>query len=67
VINATISECSNGLPSSGDYVPGDDGNLYRVLAIVGQIHTGNSAAKLEKRANVRLTRGWILDGAGTAP
>jgi hypothetical protein len=38
--NATIHECGNGFPDAGDYVAGDDGELYRVVELVGPIHTG---------------------------
>jgi hypothetical protein len=37
---ATIQERGNGLPDVGDYVSGDDGNLYRVTSLGGTIHTG---------------------------
>lgn len=37
--NATLSERGNGLPDVGDYVPGDDGQLYRVTER-GQLNTG---------------------------
>lgn len=40
-LEATISERGNGFPDVGSYVPGDDGNLYRVVA-TGCIFTGNS-------------------------
>lgn len=39
-IEATISERGNGFPDPGDYVPGDDGQLYRVVSLGGTIHTG---------------------------
>lgn len=39
-IKATITERGNGLPDVGDYVPGDDGQLYRVVAIDSNIQTG---------------------------
>ena len=40
-MDATIHEAGNGLPVAGDYVPGNDGNLYLVLS-VGRIETGRS-------------------------
>lgn len=40
---ATIHERGNGFPDSGDYVPGDDGELYRIKALNGVIHTSGNA------------------------
>lgn len=37
---ATIYERGNGFPDVGDYVPGDDGNLYLVTAMGPRILTG---------------------------
>ena len=42
MVHATIQEHGNGFPDPGDYVPGDDGELYRVISI-GRIHTGARA------------------------
>lgn len=39
-VRAKISECGNGLPDVGDYVAGDDGEVYTVTALSGPIHTG---------------------------
>jgi hypothetical protein len=39
---ATIEERGNGFADVGDYVTGDDGQLYRVVALEGPIHTGSS-------------------------
>jgi hypothetical protein len=39
-MKATIRECGNGFPSKGDYVPGDDCSLYRVVETSSNIHTG---------------------------
>lgn len=39
-MKATIQERGNGFPSTGDYVPGDDGNLYEVISIGPRIMTG---------------------------
>lgn len=39
-LSVTINERGNGLPGVGDYVPGDDGALYRVREIMGSIRTG---------------------------
>lgn len=41
-MNAIITERGNGLPDAGAYVPGTDGELYRVVALTGCIHTGRS-------------------------
>lgn len=43
--DAIIRELGNGLPGprdveTGCYVPGTDGEIYRVLELVGPIHTG---------------------------
>lgn len=38
---ATIYERGNGFPDVGDYVPGSDGNLYKVVKL-GRIETGRS-------------------------
>ncbi len=42
VWNATINEQGNGLPDHGLYVPGDDGELYEIVAIDTRINTGSS-------------------------
>jgi len=38
-IQVTIDEKGNGFPDVGDFVRGDDGNLYEVVSL-GRIHTG---------------------------
>lgn len=38
-MDATISEHGNGFPSVGDYVPGNDGELYLVEEVTSRIHT----------------------------
>jgi hypothetical protein len=40
LLDATIEERGNGLPDVGDYVPGDDGELYRVVSMSSRIETG---------------------------
>lgn len=40
-MTATIEERGNGFPGVGDCVPGSDGELYRITATNGRIHTGN--------------------------
>jgi hypothetical protein len=35
-----VVEMGNGLPDPGDLVPGNDGNLYKIVSIIGPIHTG---------------------------
>lgn len=52
--NATIHERGNGLADVGDYVPGDDGELYEVASIVGPIHTGGSGGSNYVHATVEL-------------
>lgn len=42
VLDAEIVERGNGLPTAGDHVPGDDGQLYMVMS-VGRIRTGAAA------------------------
>lgn len=37
---AKIIERGNGLAGAGDYVAGDDGEVYTVTKVVGPIHTG---------------------------
>lgn len=44
-IECTIRERGNGLPGPRDigaYVPGDDGELYRLVSVSGPIHTGRA-------------------------
>jgi len=43
VYEATIEERGNGFPDVGDYVPGDDGQLYRVVTLTRRIETGTSS------------------------
>lgn len=42
MITAIIREHGNGLPDVGDFVAGNDGEVYRVLSIDGPIQTGRS-------------------------
>lgn len=42
MIRAIITEAGNGFPEAGDYVSGDDGNLYRVITHDSRIQTGQS-------------------------
>lgn len=39
-IDATIYEAGNGFPDVGGLVPGDDGELYRVVSMGPRIDTG---------------------------
>jgi hypothetical protein len=39
IISATVIECGNGFPGIGDYLPGDDGKLYRVDEVTSRIQT----------------------------
>lgn len=52
--NATITERGNGLPDPGDYVPGDDGELYVVVSLDGQIQTGGASEGNWVRATLEL-------------
>ena len=38
-MKARIVDAGNGWPDPGDLVPGDDGELYRVLEVGSTIHT----------------------------
>lgn len=40
---ATIEERGNGLAGAGEYVSGDDGELYRIVRTKRPIHTGSRA------------------------
>ena len=40
--HATIQERGNGLPDVGDYVAGNDGEVYRVVERVGRIVPGGA-------------------------
>lgn len=51
---ATIHERGNGFPHPGDYVPGDDGELYRLIAYDGPIHTGSAGEANYVYADVEL-------------
>lgn len=43
-MDARIIEDGNGFPDVGDYVPGDDGQLYRVVSTGSNIHTTGERA-----------------------
>ena len=43
-ILATIAERGNGFPGPHDYVPGDDGELYRVVRAGARIETQGAGA-----------------------
>lgn len=51
---ATLNERGNGLPDAGEYVPGDDGQLYRVVDTFGPIHTGSPGGGNYVYAHVEL-------------
>ena len=51
-VRATIEERGNGFPDVGDYVPGDDGGLYRVVSTDGRIQTGPAGTANWIRASV---------------
>ena len=40
--SATVYEKGNGMPDVGDYVSGNDGEVYRVVEFTGPIQTGRS-------------------------
>jgi len=60
-IPATITERGNGWPEVGDYVPGDDGYLYRVASLEGQIQTGQSGCGNWIRATVKMAEWGDVD------
>lgn len=68
-MNATISERGNGFPSAGDYVPGDDGELYQVLSIGSRIHTepGGSGGANWVTAQVELADWSDCDNSAEFP
>lgn len=51
---ATIYERGNGFPDVGDYVPGDDGELYRIVSMDTNIRTG--APGVGNHLDVRVVR-----------
>lgn len=51
---ATIHERGNGLADVGDFVAGDDGEVYRVVSLTGPIHTGPSGVANYMYATVEL-------------
>jgi hypothetical protein len=53
-IKATVHERGNGLPDVGDYVSGDDGEVYEVTKLVGPIHTGSLGVGNHMHAYVKL-------------
>ena len=53
-MQATITERGNGFPAAGDYVPGDDGELYRVVGIGSRIQTGRAGQGNWVTAEVEL-------------
>ena len=52
---AIIHETGNGLPGVGDHVPGDDGNLYEIVATDGRISTGSPGVGNSIDAEVTLS------------
>lgn len=53
-MNATVHERGNGLPDVGDFVAGDDGEVYVVTALIGPIHTGRPGVANYMHAEVEL-------------
>lgn len=51
---AKIIERGNGLVDVGDYVAGDDGEVYTVVSITGPIHTGGPGSGNYVYAEVEL-------------
>lgn len=51
---ATITEHGNGFPEVGDYVPGDDGELYRIVAFQSRISTQSAGQGNTIQAELEL-------------
>lgn len=49
ILNATIQERGAGFPDVGDFVAGDDGEVYRVVNLTGRIHTAEHAGAANYR------------------
>ena len=62
---ATINERGNGLADVGDYVAGQDGNVYRVVS-TGGIHAGGTGAGRYMYAVVELAD-WDAVGDDEEP
>lgn len=64
-MNATITERGNGFPDVGDYVAGDDGEVYRVVRWThdGRIFTGRPGAGNSICAEVELADWDDIDDA----
>jgi len=43
-VSSTIHERGNGFPDVGDFVAGNDGEVYRVVALDSRIHTSTPGA-----------------------
>lgn len=61
MIKATIQERGNGFASVGDYVSGDDGEVYTVESIDGPIHTGQPGEPNYVHATVALADWYDVD------
>lgn len=53
-LEATIHERGNGFPDVGDFVAGDDGEVYTVVELVGPIHTAAAGCSNYVHATVEL-------------
>ena len=51
---AEIVERGNGFPDPGDYVAGDDGELYRIVSMSARIETNGAGVGSSIRATVEL-------------
>ena len=51
-MKAIIHEMGNGLPDADNYVPGNDGELYYVVSLIGSIQTGGPGGGNWIRADV---------------
>lgn len=52
--NATVYERGNGLPKIGDYVAGNDGEVYKVIAVSTQITTNGIGVGNSIRATLEM-------------
>jgi len=65
--NAKIIEQGNGLPDAGAYVPGNDGQLYKIVAIENNINTSGLGQGNWCRAVVALADWSDVDDAEIFP
>jgi hypothetical protein len=62
-VAATIYEAGNGFPDTGDYVQGDDGNLYQVIELGPRIMTGSRSGESNHIPYCRVTLVRVVLGS----